>query len=316
MLILTHGDGDGVCAGALALMAHPRARVFFTHPSGLLEDLRGVDDDLVVCDIALDSRHADRIQERLGEVAAGGNSILYFDHHKVVPENFAADFPGEFVHARDKCATELVFEYFRGDGFDGFHAERLAIFGAIADYFDDTPLIQELLHKWEKRAIYLETGILVQGLYAYRWNYDAKRTLVRKLSWGSVPSAMKPLVKAALSQTKQEEVAMKRVAESFQRRGSIAWVVQPESSKSKAAHWVMGFADTPVGISVEFRKGFADLTIRGRGLVDLTEFVPGIAEAFDGNGGGHPNACGLRIPKNALEGVLGAIDREVGQRLA
>ena len=37
--IFTHGDVDGLCAGAIALAAYPDANVFFTHPYGLEGDL-------------------------------------------------------------------------------------------------------------------------------------------------------------------------------------------------------------------------------------------------------------------------------------
>ncbi len=312
MFIFTHGDGDGVCAGAIALAAHPGTHVFFTHPAGFLEDLKDVEDDLIVCDIALDSRHAPKIMEKLENLAAAGHKILYFDHHPlpIDPDNF----PGRLIHDLDRSATELVFQFFDGTGLADFLIERLAIIGAIADYFDQTPLIQALLQKWEKRSIFLETGIIVQGLYAYRWNYEAKRTLVTNLSKGQVPSGMATLVASAIEQTKEEERAMKRISAEYRTRGAIAWIYDPGASKSKAAHWVMGFANTPIGIAIEFRKDFADLTIRGRGLVNLTDFIPEIAERLDGYGGGHPNACGLRVPKEDIKAALKLINLEVEKR--
>ena len=53
--VFTHGDGDGLCAGAVALAAHPEAHVFFTHAFGLTEDLKQADNHgtVIVCDIAL-----------------------------------------------------------------------------------------------------------------------------------------------------------------------------------------------------------------------------------------------------------------------
>ena len=59
-VILTHGDTDGVAAAALAKAALGDVDVYFTHPAGLLEDLRefaSAADHIVVLDISLDETH-------------------------------------------------------------------------------------------------------------------------------------------------------------------------------------------------------------------------------------------------------------------
>ncbi|WP_341537171.1 hypothetical protein [Methanosarcina barkeri] len=38
-LVLTHGDSDGICSGAIAKTAYPDAYVYFTNPVNLLEKL-------------------------------------------------------------------------------------------------------------------------------------------------------------------------------------------------------------------------------------------------------------------------------------
>ena len=64
--IFTHSDCDGICAGAIALAANPDARVFFTHPYGLLEDLENVreGDVVIICDIALSEDKLQAILEK------------------------------------------------------------------------------------------------------------------------------------------------------------------------------------------------------------------------------------------------------------
>ena len=58
-LILTHGDSDGICSGAIAKTAYPDAYVYFTCPVNLLDKLSLIEDveTLIICDIALDERH-------------------------------------------------------------------------------------------------------------------------------------------------------------------------------------------------------------------------------------------------------------------
>lgn len=318
MIVFTHGDGDGVCAGTLALMVHPGARVYFSHPAGLLHDLRATapDEDVVVCDIAFDRRFLPDVVAYLARVEEAGHAVTYIDHHPLVPEAF----PGTLVHELGRSATELAYRFFqeRAQFAHQFHAERIAIMGAIADYADTTPTIRTLVQKWEKRAIFLETGLLVQGLYWYRRNYDAKRSLVGRFARGEIPSQVETLVTAAISQTNQEEQEIARIEHEHESLRAIAWTVDPQCSKSKAAHWVLGFADKPVGIAIQFRKhrALADFTIRGRHLLDLTTFVPDIAEKYDGHGGGHPNACGLRVAAEHWKAVLHDLDAAVARRFA
>ena len=59
VLIFTHGDTDGVCAGALAQAAIPEAEVFFTNPYRLLEDLRTINkfERVIICDVSLIEHH-------------------------------------------------------------------------------------------------------------------------------------------------------------------------------------------------------------------------------------------------------------------
>ena len=58
-LILTHGDSDGICSGAIAKTAYPDAYVYFTSPVSLLEKLNLIEDveTLIICDIAIDERY-------------------------------------------------------------------------------------------------------------------------------------------------------------------------------------------------------------------------------------------------------------------
>jgi RecJ-like exonuclease len=46
--IFTHGDTDGICAGAIALAANLDAHVFFSSPYRLLEALNKIEDSHMV----------------------------------------------------------------------------------------------------------------------------------------------------------------------------------------------------------------------------------------------------------------------------
>ncbi|MEM1674319.1 MAG: DHH family phosphoesterase [Candidatus Bathyarchaeia archaeon] len=138
--VFTHSDGDGVCAGALALAANPDARIFFTHPYGLLGDLGAVrsGDRVITCDVALPEDVLPAILERFSAISGDGE-LIYIDHHPL-PENLRAeDIPGKVIHSVGSSASELAYMVFGGV------MGRVAIYGAIADYLDDIPVIGRLL---------------------------------------------------------------------------------------------------------------------------------------------------------------------------
>ncbi|MFY9340365.1 MAG: hypothetical protein WAQ47_13450 [Methanosarcina flavescens] len=70
-LVLTHGDSDGICSGAIAKTAYPEAYVYFTSPVSLLNKLRLIEGvkNLIICDIAIDERNCSELQTILSKFA-------------------------------------------------------------------------------------------------------------------------------------------------------------------------------------------------------------------------------------------------------
>jgi single-stranded-DNA-specific exonuclease len=305
--ILTHTDGDGICAGSLVKMTkeYQDASVIFTHPMGLATDLKKLEDDLVICDIALDKRAYKEIYDRLEEISQN-YSIVYLDHH-----NRPGSLPPKVVDIHDEtvCATELAFRYFYHEL--PKYADRIAIIGAISDYLDKTPLMLEVLHHFERRSLFLDAGLLAQGLNAYSRSYDSMRELVEEFSKGKYPCDVKILVDQAIRTTRKDKKTREKVIRSYEKGKMIAWVMNPHSSKSKAAHWIMGDSGSVVGLTIinhRSRPNIVDITLRGRNLVDLRNIVPKIAHNLGGSGGGHANALGCRFPKDNLKIFLRILD--------
>ena len=305
--ILTHSDGDGVCSAALVKMTkkYRDARVTFTHPMGIAHDLKAVDDDLVVCDIAVDSRAYDTICKELERISES-YSVVYIDHHR-----HPGPLPRKVLNIHDErvSATELVFRHF-------YHqlpesADRIAMVGAICDYLDDTYLMRELIHHFERRSLFLDAGILAQGMHIYGSEYDKMRNLVIQFSQGLHPCQIKDLVAGAINSTKNDKKRRNKIIHNYEHGEKIAWVMNPKASKSKAAHWILGHSGCIVGITIRthrHRPEILDMTLRGRNLVDLREYVTKIAHNLGGSGGGHPNACGCRIPIEKKDMFLKILD--------
>lgn len=312
--IFTHGDGDGVCAGALALAANPDAKVFFTHPAGLLEDLENVKDgdSAIICDISLPEDNLAVILKRFSEINGSGG-LIYVDHHPL-PENLQPEnIPGKVIHSVGSSASELTYTLFQEKL--TWLMSRVAIYGAVSDYLDNTPIISALLCRWDKRTIYFETGVLVQGLEGFRRDHEFKRKLVFHLASCQPPSLHPVLLEAALENTRREDEIIRSLSSYIKVYGAIAYALNVPFSAGKTATYVRALANTLVGVAGEERKGFIDMSLRTceKG-VDLNSILRHISLKFGGSGGGHPQAAGARIPKENFTKFIEELDMAVKSR--
>jgi RecJ-like exonuclease len=110
--ILTHGDTDGLCSGALALSIYRDAEVLFTNPVEINEDIWNArkHDRVIVCDVAIDISAAPVLKRTFDRIAAE-KEVVYIDHHPL-PRGFSAPW---LMHRLDACGSLLAYDYFRNE---------------------------------------------------------------------------------------------------------------------------------------------------------------------------------------------------------
>ena len=308
--ILTHYDVDGLCAGALALAANPGAEVYFTDPTEVVSDLRKVEEgsELIVCDIALNGSALELVLERFRLIASAG-SLLYIDHHPY-PESLDPSFlSGRVIHELGPCASELAYVAFKYRL--PWAMSRVTIFGAIGDYADDTVLIRELLEDWDKRTVFLEAGILVQGLEG-DVDMGFKREVVKLLSKGELPSSNVELLGRALVETSREEKLLESIDKEITRIGDVAYVLDIDASLGKAANYTRICGAASVGVAARTQDDWVEISLRTRkDSIDLNTIVRSLAERFGGSGGGHPRAAGAKIPAASFTQFVEALSGSI-----
>lgn len=310
VIIFTHGDSDGICSGALALAANPDAQVYFTSPVSILADLDRANhaDMIVVCDIAVNLASAAALKKRLDELSTR-MGVAYIDHHPL-PTGFSAKW---LVHDPGSCGSLLTFKYFI-DRLDP-DLSRVALYGAIGDYRDDSPMAAEIVGNWDKRSLYYQAGTLSQGIEMGRRDYDYKRSLTQYLSRNVLPSNIQSLAENAIKASQLEDELRLRIEKDVVRMKNISYVVNPNGFISKAAIYAHVYGRTPVGVACEYRAGkdAYDVSVRAVGDYNLHQVVGQAAARYGGTGGGHPQAAGARIPASRLMDFLGALDASLRQ---
>ncbi len=314
IVILTHSDCDGICAGAIALARFPHAQVFFTKPASFVRDLdECVADKIIICDIAFNHRDKEELMHIIREKPS---KMFYFDHH---PLDFKVkEFLKERMvleHNLEMSASELIYRYYQKELPD----ERvwIAIYGAIGDYCAETQFVKDVEKDWDIRALYFEVSTLVMGIKTPHFeHYDKKREIVRELSKGKNPSDVYGLVMEAKQAVNKEFELYEIVKNRAEKRGNIGIVSDLEGFgfRGPAALFAATVTNSVLGMSIYDRTNHLDITVRTRNYkVDLNLLLSETAAAVGGNGGGHPEAGGARIPMGKLDDFLDEVNKKLDE---
>lgn len=314
--ILVHGDSDGVCSGALAYHYFTSkgydVEVYFTHPAGLVSDLEEFvkpGDNVFIADIALSEPHLEDITKWFSVLSRQGN-LIYIDHHPEPLSFKPSELDGIIIHDTCCSASELTFKYFYEQGIDPDYS-RVGLYGAVGDYLDETPWVKKILMEWDKRSVYYEAGVLVQGLEGSRRMYDFKRRVIRLLAENKLPSSSSELLLRALVESQQNEELRIWVKNNHEVLGDIAYVINPPGSLGRAANYSRVYSRKRIGIAFERRNNIWILSARAVPPINLNIVLRKVALRMNGTGGGHPLAAGARIPYNKFREFLEILNEEV-----
>ena len=303
--VLTHGDLDGITSGAIALLAFPGSDLYFTRPSHVHEDLYRVakdkPDEVHISDIALNTQRFDEILRALSRFPKS-TIIHWTDHHPMsAAHKKKLGAQVELFHEVGPCAAELVYRKFQDRLPE--HALRLALYGSIGDYCDETPFARANFDNYDKRTLYLEAGLLVQALQEIDYRRESKN-LVRQLTLGIEPSSMNDIVELALKATRIEHEVFRYVQRNARKLGPIGYVLDMPIGgyRGKAAKFAATSTESLVGISARSSEDDVDMSIRRRHCdVDLNRALIKILSNLEGaSGGGHPAAAGASMNKESF----------------
>jgi len=311
-IIFTHGDSDGLCAGALALAAFPDSPIYFTNAVSIMADIENAKgfDRVVISDIAINIPTSGQLKDRIDRLAAVAE-VIYIDHHPL-PEGFKADW---LTSDLTSSASEMTYRYLK----DRLPRDmnRVALYGAIGDYRDDSLSVYSLVQDWDKRSLYYQAGTLSQGIEIGRRDYDWKRYLIMQLAKNAQPSDIQDLAKNAQREAQSENEMRLRVRQDVIRMRNLSYVLDEKASIGKAAIYARVYGRTPVGLSAEYREGrdVYDFSLRAIGRINLNPVISRVAPKHGGNGGGHPLAAGGRVPAGNLKEFLRDLDDAIGEEL-
>jgi len=305
VLILTHGDTDGVCAAAIAKSAYPDAKVEFTVASDLsskLSELTGYD-RLIIMDLRLDKEHMEEGKRALAKISKTC-SILYIDHHSLPEGTTQKDLAAcdTIVHREDASTSELALEFFKPPPSHEF----LAVLGAIGDYQDQTPRIKKLIKKYGTRKCYPEALFLDRALRVVDDSFRSRMT--EELALGKWPQNTTLAEEYASTVVKQRKMIEDHVRSKSSRVCMHALFVGdvPYKASGLSAELLVELLGAEVGIASYKIGSYQYLSARRRWDADvhLDKLMGECTSAVGGSGGGHAEASGGKIPAQKLDDFL------------
>ena len=301
-------DADGICSAALSLAA--RGGTFgLTDYDEIFDEFARIPaetTDLVVCDLGTDSSRFPKFTARLAEVLPR-MKVTYIDHHHLTAEH-RAELEGmgiQVVHQVDECASMLTYLTFK-EALPQ-RASYLALFGAVTDYMDSSPVAGRMMERFDRQFVLLESTLLSYAIANQGGNTRYLEGLVRTLSRMELPHNIAGVGAYAVTQAETMRRLESRVSAEATRMGRLAYMETDQSSTGNVAKLLLGAFDVQVGVSYRVRPGERfEISLRCTSdcKIHLGEAISEIAARHGGNGGGHARAAGGSIPQSELLPVL------------
>ncbi len=308
VLSIVHGDdADGLTCGALLKRAR-ESDIHLANYDNLeksLQDVKPPVDMLYICDLNVRESLEPELL-RIREFA----DIHIIDHHQMSQESMERlTEAGVTIRLQtDDCASVLVYDTFKDQL--GQEGKRLAAYAAIADMFENGPIADKIMAKLDRKFAQHEAQLLTHALGADQ-TMDFKRLILEELSKFSYPHRIPGLVEKAI-QSLEEMTKMKElIPEHAVVKGRVAFMESiNDYSTGGTSNLLIDTLGTDVGISYKTNGEHYNMSLRGEMNLKehLGDMCKEIASKYEGFGGGHSRACGMKIPKEHLQAVLDEFD--------
>lgn len=323
VLIICHGDCDGLTAGAIALAANHGARIWITNPvrlDDILKKVKGKEKKVIITDIALNEKSYKEIFTEMRRIEKLGTEITYIDHHPLPDKVTKKSIPAStVVHKTKGCAAELTYLHFEKKL--NWQHRILAAIGSIGDYEIDTIFAQDVMRDYDGRSLSFQAAIIVQALGEINTEeaLKIKKSLIERLALGAFPSELNNIVGRAMRGSYIERLVRTYVHENAEAKKNIGYILDIPTGggfTGKGALFAATATDKPVGICGNSLGDRISVSIRRRDSnIDLNIATRAVSKEIGVSGGGHPSAAGATVTPAKWEKFLELLDFEINKQI-
>ena len=308
-------DVDGLGSAALVTAA-TGAEVLLSDYDDFIENLRRVPegiDRFFLCDIGTDNADAG---EFLAEIKAltARCVVTYIDHHALSKETLGKlrRAKVKVVHDERECSAVLTYLTLQKELPQA--AYLVALYGAVTDYMDDSPIVSKMMEQSDRQQILLESTMLSYALSRRARQEGYPEMIVQELSRMKRPHDIAGVPEAAVEQLREMSALEEVVSANGKKMGRLAYMVTTEYSTGNVAKLLIGAFGVPVGVAMKVKeKGWYEVSTRATSecRAHLGRTLSRVAGKFGGSGGGHRKAAGCRIPADKAEKLIEELARVV-----
>lgn len=202
-VIISHGDGDGICACAIAFQALDKnAEVYFIQPYNLhsllwkLIESGEIDnvDEIFIIDLAYSEKTGKCIDEILHRTS-GKCSITYIDHHKTSLE----------IKDKHPSVGGMININFSSSELCSYYFNKLGFLAKIGSASDKITMLSKL------DTLYEEVEMLRKAIAVGGSDDDFKKGIMKKLSEGKMPSEIEEIEERANNCDEKRNMLLKDI---------------------------------------------------------------------------------------------------------
>jgi hypothetical protein len=307
-------DVDGLGSGSLSVAA-TGGKIILSDYDDILDNLRKIPDDadsVVISDIGADSADFPDFLKEIQRLTKHAK-VTYIDHHYMSePAKRKLRRGGvRVVHDISECASVLTYETFKD--LLPEEARLNALYGAVTDYMDNSPVAQKMMERAERHSILLEATLLSLALGDKADEEGFREKVVYELAKMKRPHEIDGVAEAGLRQLKEQSTLEAEAKSDGVRNGPLAYMVSKHST-SVMSKLLLGAFDVRVGVAMKANQpGWYEVSLRSTSdcKVHLGRTLAKVAAKLGGSGGGHRRAAGCRVPVDRADEMIAALAKKV-----
>ena len=308
-------DVDGLGSASLVVAA-TGADFLLSEYDDIIANLGKVPPDterFFLCDIGTDNADAGQFTELMKGLAKRCR-VTYIDHHLIseATVNRLKRAGVKVVHDEKECASILTYQTLQKELPPGSH--MMALYGAVTDYMDDSPVATKLMEKSDRHLVLLEASMLSFALGRKAGKEGFPEMVVGELAKLKRPHEIDGVPALALEQVQDNTALELVVKDEGKLKGRLAYMVTGEYSTGNVAKLLIGAFGVPVGLAMkEKTEGWFEVSLRSTSecRVHLGRLISRVSAQLGGSGGGHRKAAGCRVPVGMAEKMIDAVVRAV-----
>jgi RecJ-like exonuclease len=308
-------DVDGLGSGALAVAA-TGGKIILSDYDELIDNLKRIPDDadgLVVTDLGAHNSNFEEYLVQMKRIAKHAR-VTHIDHH-YMPEEAKRRVRRagvRLVHDTTECASVLTYMTFKDVLPEG--ARLIALYGAVTDYMDDSPIAARLMEQRDRHFVLLEATMLSYAVGGMEGKEDFPELVVKELAKMRHPHEIEGVPEAALGELDEVSKLGEQVKSLGKKKGRLAYMVTTKYSTGQIAKLLIGAFEVPVGVAMkEKQERWYEVSLRStsEAKIHLGRVIAKITERLGGSGGGHRKAAGGRVPASRVDEMLDDLAKEV-----